>query len=256
MTQSLQHESRSPFDMIRQTDDFGNEFWSARDLSQLMGYSRWENFESPLNRAMATARNEGQTVENLFLRSQEKTSGRPRTDYRLARYAAYLVAMNGDPNMPEVASAQSYFAIQTRVAETQVLQQPQLSDDEIMHRALQISHRRVQELQAKVEETAPKAEAYDSFMDADGTYSVGTVAKMLGLSQNKLFQELRNHRVLISKGAMRNTPYQQYMHHFGVKAHTFNRSDGSESTSYTTRVQSSGVDFIRRKLRIEKKVAA
>jgi DNA-damage-inducible protein D len=111
-------------------------------------------------------------------------------------------------------------------------------------------------LAAELTQVTPKAEAYDSFMDADGTYSVGTVAKMLGLSQNKLFQELRNHRVLISKGAMRNTPYQQYMHHFGVKTHTFNRSDGSESTSYTTRVQASGVDFIRRKLGIEKKVAA
>lgn len=111
-------------------------------------------------------------------------------------------------------------------------------------------------LTAELTEVTPKAEAYDTFMDADGTYSVGTVAKMLGLSQNKLFQELRNRRVLISKGPMRNTPYQQYMHHFGVKAHNYTRSDGSESTSYTTRVQASGVDFIRRKLGVDKKVAA
>lgn len=101
-----------------------------------------------------------------------------------------------------------------------------------------------------VEAMTPKAEAYDQFMDADGTYSVGAVAKMLGLSQNKTFDRLRNEGVLIAKGAMRNTPYQQYMHHFSVKAYEFERSDGTRGTSYTTRIQPSGVDFIRRKLNI------
>ena len=71
---------------------------------------------------------------------------------------------------------------------------------------------------------------------------------MLGLSQNKLFAELRNRRVLISKGAMANTPYQQYMHHFVVKAHPYDRQDGTTGTSYTTRVQPSGLAFIARKL--------
>jgi len=131
-----------------------------------------------------------------------------------------------------------------------------LSDDEILHRALTISANRVKALEAKVEEIEPKAEAYDSFMDSDGTYSVGSVAKMLGFSQNKLFTELRNHGVLIGKGHMRNTPYQQYMHHFTVKAYSYTRSDGNEGTSYTTRVQPSGVDFIRKKLGIKEEVAA
>lgn len=126
-----------------------------------------------------------------------------------------------------------------------------LSDDEILHRALTISAGRVKALEAKVEEIEPKAEAYDSFMDSDGTYSVGNVAKMLGTSQNKLFTELRNHGVLIGKGHMRNTPYQQYMHHFTVKAYSYTRSDGNEGTSHTTRVQPSGVDFIRKKLKLE-----
>src|SRR5699024_6158603 len=131
-----------------------------------------------------------------------------------------------------------------------------LSDDEILHRALTISANRVKALEAKVEEIEPKAEAYDSFMDSDGTYSVGSVAKMLGFSQNKLFTELRNHDVLIGKGHMRNTPYQQYMHYFTVKAYSYTRSDGNVGTSYTTRVQPSGVDFIRKKLGIKEEVAA
>lgn len=114
---------------------------------------------------------------------------------------------------------------------------------------------RAETLEAKVAADAPKVEAYDAFMDADGTYSVGAVAKMLGLSQNKLFDRLRNEGVLIAKGAMRNTPYQQYMHHFSVKAHEFERSNGERSTSYTTRVQPSGVDFLRRKLGLALAVA-
>lgn len=94
----------------------------------------------------------------------------------------------------------------------------------------------------------PRADNYDRFISGDGTYSVGSAAKMLGLSQNKLFAELRNHGVLIAKGAMANTPYQRYMHHFAVKAWTYEREDGTTGNSYTTRVQSSGVDFIARKV--------
>lgn len=94
----------------------------------------------------------------------------------------------------------------------------------------------------------PRADNYDRFISTDGTYSVGAVAKMLGLSQNKLFAELRNHGVLIAKGAMANTPYQRYMHHFEVKAHAYDRADGTSGSSYTTRVQPSGLDFICRKL--------
>lgn len=107
------------------------------------------------------------------------------------------------------------------------------------------------ELEAKVEADAPKVEAYEQFMEADGTYLVGTVARMLGTSQNKLFEALRERGVFIAKGAMRNTPYQRFMHHFTVKATHFERSDGSEGVSYTTRVKPSGVDFIRRRLNIQ-----
>lgn len=105
-------------------------------------------------------------------------------------------------------------------------------------------------LEAKNAELEPKADAYDSFIDATGKFNVGAVAKMLGTSQNKLFRDLRNAGVLIGKGAMRNTPYQQYMHHFEVKAHEYERSNGEIGCSYTTYVQPSGVDFIRRKLRL------
>lgn len=111
---------------------------------------------------------------------------------------------------------------------------------------LESKARRAMESYAK--DLEPRAEFYDKFMDGDGTYSVGAVAKMLGASQNKLYDELRNSEVMIAKGCMRNTPYQKYMHHFAVKAYEFERSDGTRGTSYTTRVQPSGVEFVARKV--------
>lgn len=103
---------------------------------------------------------------------------------------------------------------------------------------------------AYARELEPKAANYDRFLSGDGTYSIGAVAKILGRSQNKLFDELRNAGILIAKGAMRNTPYQKYMHHFAVRAHDYTRSDGTVGTSYTTKVQPSGLAFIQAKLGI------
>ena len=73
----------------------------------------------------------------------------------------------------------------------------------------------------------PKVEAYDAFIDADGTYTIGAAAKMVGLSQNKLFDRLRNDGVLIAQRVRCEYMwYQQYMHHFAVKAYDYERSNG------------------------------
>ena len=109
----------SPFDAIRRVRPDGSEYWSARELMPVMGYARWNEFKTPLDRAMKSAGNQGDSVATLFRGSTEKaTGGRPSADFELTRFAAYLVAMNGDPNKPEVAAAQAYFAIRTREAET------------------------------------------------------------------------------------------------------------------------------------------
>ncbi|ODQ97280.1 hypothetical protein BFG51_11460 [Dietzia alimentaria] len=245
----VQREGGSPFDAIRRTRPDGSEFWSARDLMPLMGYgSDWRNLLTAVDRAKATAANTGDDPVALFVGVTEKTSGRPREDFHLARFAAYLVAMNGDPRKPETAAAQAYFAVRTREAETLPAFDPaSLSRQEILRLALNAEEERLA-LEAENKALAPKAEAYDDFLDATGKYGVGAVAKMLGSSQNKLFRDLRNAGVFIAKGPMRNTPYQKYMHHFEVKAHTFERSNGEQGTSYTTYVQPSGIAFIQRKL--------
>lgn len=81
----------------------------------LMGYAAWREFTNPLYRARKSAENTGMTCHFTHL-GEKNTGGRPRADVHLDRMAAYLVAMNGDPNKPEVAAAQAYFAMQTRRA--------------------------------------------------------------------------------------------------------------------------------------------
>lgn len=123
MTLAIPTGSRSPFDEIMEIDNDGTSVWRARNLQSLMGYPRWSDFQRPIGRAMATAANTGMDVERSFRRSPE-TSGlgqgaRPREDLKLDRDAAYLVAMNGDPNKAEVAEAQVYFVEQTKKQERQ-----------------------------------------------------------------------------------------------------------------------------------------
>lgn len=114
----VNENANSPFDVIKNTNpETGTEYWTARDLMPLMGYARWEDFLKVTRRAAASARNSGQQ-EGFSEIAEKVPNGRPRRDVHLTRFAAYLVAMNGDPNKPEVAAAQAYFAIKTRESET------------------------------------------------------------------------------------------------------------------------------------------
>lgn len=100
----------------------GVEFWSARDLQEVFGYDRWENFHKAVKRAAISIENSPQELD-LHFREVTKTSKMPNggvkklKDYALTRYACYLVAQNGDPKKEEIAFAQSYFAVQTRKQE-------------------------------------------------------------------------------------------------------------------------------------------
>lgn len=245
----LPARSGSPFDAIM----LPGECWSGRDLMPLLGYDKWQNFTAAVERASLTLANQGMALTSHVTDAgklvERPQGGRVRSaDFHLSRFACYLVAMNGDPRKPEVAAAQAYFAIRTREAETRPTFDPtQLTRQEILRIALNAEEER-EALEAENKALAPRAEAYDAFMDTTGKFGVGAVAKMLGMSQNKLFRELRNNGVLISKGSMRNTPYQQYMRYFEVRAHEYERSNGEQGCSYTTYVQPSGIDFIRRKL--------
>ncbi|WP_181997116.1 phage antirepressor KilAC domain-containing protein [Corynebacterium diphtheriae] len=185
---------------------------------------------------------EGQDFIRDFGKS---TGGRPLENHVLSMDMAKELAMlQGNAKGKQ---ARQYFIECEKKARAPKINGAELTRLELIQIAMSAETERLA-LEAKNKELAPKAEAFESFIDSTGKYSIGAVAKMLGMGQNKLFRELRNRGVLISKGAMRNTPYQQYMHHFEVKAHEYERSSGEMGCSYTTYVQPSGIDFIRRKL--------
>jgi DNA-damage-inducible protein D len=108
----------SPFDAIRRIDESGNEYWSARELSKLLGYKDWRNFTKAITKAMEACEQSGRAASGDFGDFTEivkaGATSKPREDYHLSRYACYLIIQNADPSKPIVALGQTYFAVQTR----------------------------------------------------------------------------------------------------------------------------------------------
>jgi len=106
------------FEDLKQTED-GAEFWYARELQTVLDYSTWAKFEQVIKKAMTACKKSGQPVSDHFsqvVKMVEIGSGalRKTRDYKLSRYACYLIVQNGDPSKPVIANGQTYFAIQTR----------------------------------------------------------------------------------------------------------------------------------------------
>lgn len=122
------------------------EFWHARDLMSVLGYSTWRQFAEAIERAKEACKISNQSVENHFLPAPAKSSGgRPKEDYFLTRYACYLIAQNGDPRKPQIALAQTYFATQTRKQE--LLEKRDYEDKRLEARA------KLKETENKIEST-------------------------------------------------------------------------------------------------------
>lgn len=107
------------FEELKQVNEHGAEYRSARALQPSLGYSQWRRFEQAIERAIISCKESVNPPENHFAGAGKMVdlgsgSAREVEDYNLSRFACYLIAQNGDPRKPEIARAQQYFAIQAR----------------------------------------------------------------------------------------------------------------------------------------------
>jgi DNA-damage-inducible protein D len=136
MTKEISKQGLTVFEQIKQIDENGNEFWSARELAKVLDYSEFRNFKPVIEKAKEACKNSSQLVENHFVDFHEMVrigSGAERgfdDGVKLSRYACYLIVQNADPTKEVVALGQTYFAVQTRLQEIQQMDEYQQLDSE------------------------------------------------------------------------------------------------------------------------------
>ena len=123
------------FENIKNIDQYGEEYWYARELSKVLEYKDWRNFLKVLNKAKEACKNSGfnvdeQLVEVNKLSKRNNNATANIQDFKLTRYICYLIVQNADPSKEVVALGQTYFAIQTRKQEITEQEYDSLSDDE------------------------------------------------------------------------------------------------------------------------------
>ena len=107
------------FEQLKCVNQHGAEYWSARDLQDVLGYNHWRSFEKAIAKAITSCEQSGNQPGHHFARARKPIVGgkgavQEVPDFQLSRFACYLIAQNGDPRKPQIAFAQKYFAIQTR----------------------------------------------------------------------------------------------------------------------------------------------
>lgn len=126
--------TESLFESIRHVNEYGEEFWYARELQTALEYTEWRNFSKVIDKAMIAFHNSENSVSDHFVEIN-KTIEMPKTavkeimDYELSRYACYLIVQNGDSRKKVIALGQSYFAIKTRQQEL-IENYDELSDEQ------------------------------------------------------------------------------------------------------------------------------
>lgn len=258
-------EPASPFDKIRHMDA-EDEWWSARELAPPLGYVNWQNFAALVERAKLSVQNAGMSVLDNFTEvSKVLQTGQPVRDWRLSRYACYVIAMNGDPRKSEIAAAQAYFAIKTREAELllpndyesaleallrteRARKQVELERDRAWGKATQLQA--VTDEQARqIERDAPKVGYVTHFVQPTADSCIlRDVASRLGVSEHALWRYLVEHGRVYTKagykGKREYRAYAQWKTWFElVRHHDVPERDGMLPT--TLRVTPVGAEGIR-----------
>lgn len=121
MAEDVELINESLFESIKHVNEYGMEYWTARELMPVLEYKQWRQFSDAIDRAKKACETSGNRVFDYFADARKivKTGVATKEieDYHLSRYACYLIAMNGDPRKKAIAMAQSYFAIKTRQQE-------------------------------------------------------------------------------------------------------------------------------------------
>ena len=132
---TLEKYNEKNFEDIKHIDEYGNEYWYARELQVALDYKRWDKFCNVIESAKIACENSNNAVLNHFShvgKMVEIGSGakRKQMDFKLSRYACYLIVQNANPNKEVVALGQTYFAVQTRKQELTEKEYSKLTEDE------------------------------------------------------------------------------------------------------------------------------
>ncbi len=132
---TLDKYKQNIFEDIKHIDEYGNEYWYARELQIVLGYNQWRSVSDLIKRAKTACKESNHAVKDHFAVERKmieiaKGAKRSVIDYKLSRYACYLIVMNGNPKKEIIALAQTYFAIQTRKQELLEDELKNLSEDD------------------------------------------------------------------------------------------------------------------------------
>ncbi len=134
MNNELEAYSEKTFENIKHIDNNGNEYWEARELQQILGYKEWRYFSAVIEKAQIACSQSNNNINSHFGVNTKivkaGNSTKPIIDYKLSRYACYLIVQNANPKYEAVSLGQTYFAIQTRKMELTENEYNKLSEDE------------------------------------------------------------------------------------------------------------------------------
>ena len=273
----------SPFDAIRHVDEYG-EYWLARELMPLLGYDKWERFAEAVERARTAIANSGQDPDSACSRLREDVATRGntpdtiRSNYRMTRYGAYMAALNGDSRKPEVAAAQTYFAVKTREAEVMaeqastlpaVIEVP-LDDYEKLlaggqqllarmreqQREIESQRQELDDVHAYADHLKPDAEAFRNIVQDDGRdWKVKDAAafvsrsdRRIRIGQDQLFAKLREWGLLDKWNQPYSNRQQNYVTSIPTQFTHPRTGERIDAAKKQVRVTWEGLSYIRRKL--------